>query len=119
MDKYNYEVSMKERIQEWIEENVEEDIKECDLDVLHQDLYDEMWCSDTITGNASGSFFCNAWLAEEAICHNWDILEEALEEFGCEDVNVIEKGPEWCDVTIRCYLLSQYLMEVLEEIQNE
>ena len=35
----------------------------------------------------------------------------------CE--NPIEKGAEWCDVTIRCYLLNQAISSVLEEIEDE
>lgn len=38
-----------------------------------------------------------------------------MNEFGCEDVNAIEEGAEWCDVTIRCYLLGEVLREVLDE----
>lgn len=75
-----------------------------------------MWVDDSVTGNASGSYTFNTYKAEEYICHNLDLLEEAMSEFGCEDVNALEKGAEWCDVTIRCYLLSDILMEVLENI---
>jgi hypothetical protein len=25
----------------------------------------------------------------------------------CADVNAFEKGAEWCDVTVRCYLLGE------------
>lgn len=114
---YNYEESMKSRIELWIEDNIgKEEFDFTDIDDMYERCYDDMFISDDITGNASGSFFFNAWKAEEAICHNWNLLEEALSEFGCEEVNVIEKGPEWCDVTIRCYLLSTYLQEVLEEM---
>lgn len=119
-DKYSYEDSMKPRIKDWILDNIEEEemITMTD-DEMYEYCYDNMWDCDDITGNASGSFFFNTWKAEEALCHNWDILEEAMSEFGCENINVIDKGAEWCDVTIRCYLLSQYLQEVIEEMRDE
>lgn len=78
-------------------------------------LYDRLWVDDSVTGNGSGSYFFNRYEAEEAIAHNLDLLEEALYEFGCENVDALEKGAEWCDVTIRCFLLGEVLTEVLDE----
>lgn len=72
-----------------------------------------------MTGNASGSYYCNAWRAEEALAHNWDVLEEALAEFGQDGVNVIEKGAEWADVIIRCYLLGQAIAEALDTLEDD
>lgn len=85
---------------------------------LENYLKDTLLNEDSVTGNASGSYYCNAWKAEEALCHNWNILQDALEEFGETDINAIEKGAEWCDVTIRCYLLSQAISEVLDEMEE-
>jgi hypothetical protein len=47
------------------------------------------------------------------------LLRDALYEFGCDDVNPIDKGEEWCDVTIRCYLLGECLAEVLDDLEEE
>lgn len=60
----------------------------------------------------------NAWTAEEYLCHNWDLLGEALTDFGC-DMNYLGRGAEACDVTIRCYLLGQAISEVLNEVKTE
>lgn len=46
------------------------------------------------------------------------MLTEAVKEFGCDE-NVLEKGAEWCDVTIRCYLLGQAIAEVLDDLEEE
>ena len=117
MTNYNYLESIKEDVKEYI--NNEITLKDfTDREELEQKLNDDLWIEDSVTGNASGSYYCNAWKAEEALAHNWDVLEEALEEFGCEE-NPIEKGAEWCDVTIRCYLLGQAIAEVLEEMEEE
>lgn len=47
-----------------------------------------------------------------------ELLGEALCEFG-GDVDVLEKGAEWCDVTIRCYLLNRAIDEVVDEFEDE
>lgn len=87
-------------------------------DELEQIANDELWTDDGVTGNASGSYFCNAWKAEEAICHNWDLLEEAIDEFG-GDTDILRQGAESCDVTIRCYLLGQAIDAALDELEEE
>ena len=103
--KYNYYETMKEDVKNYLEENnleLNED--------TYNDIYDEMFISDEITGNASGSYTFNTYKAEENICHNLDLLEEACEEFCCEPKL---DNAEWCDVTIRCYLLGQVLSEMM------
>ncbi len=82
-------------------------------------LYDKMWVDDSVTGNASGSYTFNSWQAEEYLAHNLDLLGEALTEFGCDSNYITEHGAEACDVTIRCYLLSEMLSEVLDERWEE
>ena len=119
---YNYLENVKEDVKEAIFDNyTKEEIKENleDREQFEQTLCDDLFVSDSVTGNASGSYYCNSYKASEALNGNWDLLREALYEFGCEDVNPIEKGEEWCDVTIRCYLLSQAISEALDEIEEE
>lgn len=59
-------------------------------DEVEQDLNDTLFTYDSVTGNASGSYTFNAWTAEEYLCHNWDLLGEALTELGC-DMSYIER----------------------------
>ena len=82
------------------------------------ELNDALFTDDSVTGNASGSYYCNAWKAEEALAHNWDLLADALEEFGC-DTDILRQGPEACDVTIRCYLLPEAIAAALDEIEDD
>lgn len=89
-----------------------------DRDELEQIANDILWTDDGVTGNASGSYYCNAWKAEEALCHNWDLLEEAIDEFG-GDTDILRQGAESCDVTIRCYLLVQAISAALDELEEE
>ena len=88
-------------------------------DEWEQELHDDLWCCDSVTGNASGSYTFNTWRAEEYLAHNWGELADALLEFGCSDCNPIEKGAEWCDVAIRCYLLTQAIGDALDELEAE
>ena len=88
------------------------------LDELEEKLNDDLWVNDSVTGNASGSYTRNSYEAEENIAHNWDLLQEALEEFGNEE-SPSSKGAEWCDVIIRCYLLGECIAAALEEIEDD
>ena len=117
MEKYNYLEQIKEDVRNFIEENnitVDNDNRE----EIEEQLNDELWNDDTITGNETGSYFCNTDRAAEALAFNWDLLKEALDNFGYED-NPIEEGEECCDVIIRCYLLPQAIAEVLDEMTCE
>lgn len=117
--KYNYMEAMIEDIREYINNEIEIAEYKGNADGLEEYLNDTLWITDSVTGNASGSYFFSTYKAEEALAHNWDLLADALSEFGCDGINPIEKGAEWCDVTIRCYLLGQAIAEVMEELAEE
>ena len=113
-EKYNYLEAIKEDVREYINNEIElSDFGS--LEELEEKLNDILWINDSVTGNASGSYYCNSWKAEEALSHNWDLLAEALENFGQDGTDILKKGAEAMDVTIRCYLLGQAIAEVLEE----
>lgn len=118
MKTYNYLESVKEDVRNYIEENAivvtSDNRKE-----VEQELNDTLFVNDSVTGNASGSYTFSTWQAEENLCHNFELLTEALTEFGYNDLSYLEKGAEACDVTIRCYLLGQAISEVLDEIEIE
>lgn len=115
---YDYREAMTEDVKEWIKENIDLTEWTEDRERLEQQLNDDLWTEDSITGNASGSYYCNSYKAEESIAHNWDLLNEALDEFEQNNINVIEKGAEWADVTIRCYLLWSVISDVLDEMEE-
>lgn len=116
MTEYNYLYAMTKDIINYIEENI--NLGEYDtLEELEEHLNEILWTEDSITGNASGSYTFSTWKAEEYLCHNLDLLAEALQEFGCGLDYLLEKGAEAADVTIRCYLLGEAISEALEEIK--
>lgn len=117
---YNYRRAVKADIMDYIRENyTNEEIIEriAERNEWEDELNDDLWTSDSVTGNASGSYTFSTWQAEEYLTHNWDILAEAMHELCCADCNPIEKGAEWCDVTIRCYLLGECIAAVLDEME--
>lgn len=120
MERYNYLEHMTEDIAaelRWSFNAIEWAKNMEDRDQFESDLYDQFF-TDGITGNDSGSYYCNAWKAEEALAHNWDLLADAIEEFG-GDVDILRQGPEACDVTIRCYLLGQAITAAVDLVDAE
>ena len=115
MEKYNYYEAVTADIIDYI--NNEINFSDyTDREELEQKLYDELFVSDSVTGNTSGSYYCNAWKAEKALCHNLDILREAIEEYGVEDAEKYLDDPEAADVAIRCYILGQCISDALDEL---
>lgn len=117
MERYDYLEAVKEDVLNYINDN-EIVVTTENRNEVEQELNDTLFTCDSVTGNASGSYTFNAWKAEEYLCHNWNLLVEALTEFGC-DMNYLERAAEACDVAIRCYLLGQAISEVLDEIETE
>ena len=117
MEKYNYFEAVKADVLDYINEN-EIKVTTSNRDDIEQQLNDDLFCNDSVTGNASGSYTFSTWQAEENLCHNLDLLGEALKEFG-SSADYLEKGAEACDVTIRCYLLGQAISEALDEVETE
>lgn len=119
---YDYKEAMKEDIREYIQsEGI--DIVADDRDSLESELYDTLWDTDCVTGNASGSYSFSRRVAWEYVEGNIDLLEEACREFGIEDSEVgrrfLSEDYEYFDVIIRCYLLSECLNEVLNELEHD
>ena len=119
MSRYNYLEAVTEDVREYIENEIDLAEWKGNRDGLEEQLNDDLWICDSVTGNASGSYYCNTWKAEEALSHNWGLLAKALSEFGQDGTDVLEQGAEAMDVTIRCYLLSQAIAEALDELEEE
>lgn len=117
MEKYDYLEAVTNDVKEYINSEIEMS-DYSDRDELEEYLNEHLFCEDSVTGNASGSYTCNAWQAEENLCHNLDLLGEALAEFGGDASDLLESA-ESCDVTIRCYLLNQAISSVLDELWEE
>lgn len=118
MEKYNYleavtndaKAAILENMDMWEWRNREE---------LEENANDWLWTADEVTGNASGSYTFSTWQAEENLCHNMDELEKSCNEFGQDIGEAVKQGAEYCDVTIRCYLLGQAISAAIDELEEE
>lgn len=117
MEKYDYLEQVTSDVKDYIDWEIDTHDYE-DREELADDLRDRLFANDSVTGNASGSYYCNAWKAEEALCHNFDLMMEAYEEFG-EMPSMDDFSAEAADVTIRCYLLPQAIEAALDELEDE
>jgi hypothetical protein len=120
---YNYYEEVKQSIEDVINDeayylNIEA-VRPNDLEEYEEVLNDELWNEDAVTGNASGSYYCNSYKAEEALINNLSLASEALQEFGYNNIDVLDKGTEWLDVIIRCYVLPSCIAEYIEDNRLE
>ena len=118
---YNYIEAMKEDIRNYINDNIDlSDFQ--DRDDLSENLNDDLWIDDSVTGNASGSYTFNSYRAKEYVMDGMDELLNAINDFCIDAKEVGEKflNEEWeyFDVTIRCYLLGQAIEEVLDDMEE-
>ena len=116
MKNYDYYEAVKNDVIDYIKENYTDEEIQAGLD--EEELYNSCWISDSVTGNGSGSYtFCTA-TAWDNLGSNLDLMEEAAACFGDEPIikDEWDHGPEWWDVSIRCYLLSGAISEALEEL---
>lgn len=118
--KYDYFEAVKEDVKEYIRTEIDFQEWKENREGLEEYLNETLWTEDSVTGNASGSYFCNAWKAEECLSHNWDEIETAAAEFFINPTisDGYEHGAEWWDVTIRCYYLRQAISEALDEYEE-
>ena len=118
MEKYDYQAAVSEDIREYLKSN-NIVVTTANRKELEDKLSDDLEQNDSVTGNASGSYTFNYWRAEENICHNLDLLQDAADAYGCDLGEWIKRGAETCDVVIRCYLVPSCLSDVLDEVEIE
>lgn len=115
--KYNYIEALKNDIRQYMEDN-ESYLNYTDKEDLAEQLNDQCWTADRVTGNASGSYTFNCAEAKKYVLDNIDLLKDAYEEFGLKEQfteDFFNEDFERMDVTIRCFLLGQVISDVLEE----
>lgn len=72
-------------------------------------FYEDFYMDDSVTGNASGSYWFNSKKAEESLGEfvwDEDIVWLLEEEMGYTIEDVVKRGPEEADVIIRYAMLS-------------
>lgn len=123
---YDYREAMREDVREWIDDNFDyimDRVETLDRYETFDYLYEQMWVTDSVTGNASGSYTFNTYKAREYVTENMELLMQAMSEFGYEAKDLGQRfaNEEWeyFDVTIRCYLLSEILGEQMDDIMKD
>ena len=119
---YDYKEAIRNDVEQAIRDNytpdeIVQNIAD-DKEGFAETLNDDLLVDDAVTGNGSGSYTFNRNKAAEYLASNFDLLAEAVEEFG-GNMDVIKDGPEACDVTIRCYLLYSAISGVLDDMEEE
>lgn len=78
-----------------------------DLEDAWDAFYEDLFMDDSVTGNASGSYWFNSKKAEESLGEFiWDEdIIWLLDEMGDTIEEVVKRGPEVADVIIRCAML--------------
>lgn len=119
---YDYREAMTEDVKQWITNEVNLADWTEDREGLEQQLNDDLWIADSVTGNGSGSYTFNRVQASLYVLDNMDLLQEAIDEFATDPATVgdkfISEDWEWFDVTIRCYLLGSIISDVLNEMEE-
>lgn len=116
-EKYNYEEAVRADVKQYIIDNAGEyteyDVNdEGSRDDLAQQIHDDAWDDDNVTGNGSGSYTMSRMMADLFLVGNGDLYNEALQEFGDSK---FDPEPENRDITIRCYLLASAIDEALKD----
>ena len=124
MEKYNYLKNVTADAKQAILENLN-DWSCTDREELEEIANDVLWVDDSVTGNGSGSYTFNREAAKEYVTRSddgLDTLRDAVREFNCEHEAFsafLEEDWEYCDVTIRCYLLGQAISAAIDELEEE
>lgn len=80
-----------------------------------EEMYEVLFVDDAVTGNGSGSYYCNSAKAAEAvsgIIFDEEVVDE-FKEWGYDGIPT-EMGAESCDVIARCLAL-EIVADELEE----
>ncbi|MBQ2350440.1 MAG: hypothetical protein II393_04175 [Cytophagales bacterium] len=119
----DYKEETRDNIKEYIKENYDKEDLEFVSDRFIDNLRDSLFLADSVTGNSSGSYTCNAYEAEQNVQSIiWDDeFIDALQFAYGEDIgDCMKLGAEGVDVTARCLALDYIdLKEVINEVYEE
>lgn len=132
MDKFDYEIEVQAKCKDELQKMIDNDDI---IDRLNIDIYrccDAEEFMDEIKEKAIADFDRNdvvsvigtgSWSASERVCHNLDLLQEALAERGCEkeEWSDIVFDSEKADDMIRDYVLhtTSALSRAVDELEDE
>lgn len=111
---YNYKEEMIDELEDMIK-NSDIDFTGKNRGEAFEELQDLAFDRD-LTGNRTGSYFCNELKSERALLGNFDLVQDALDDFGMESISSPELvSGEHLDVLVREHLLPQVIDDVLDK----
>ena len=114
---YDYFEKVKDAVEQFLSDYHDELNFEMRKETFINWLTDYLFVIDDVTGNASGSYTMLACDAEDYVSDNFDLLYEALSEYGY-GIEVLRDGAETMDVIIRCYVLGQVINEAVDNYEE-
>ena len=122
MNVREYKEEIKNDVMDYIRYNKSYETED-DLEELKNDdnLYDELFNADSVTGNASGSYHCNAFKAKEDLYGVIDTEEfkYMISEFCENKFDIYDNGWEYYDVSFRCWLLGEVINDAIDKLIEE
>ena len=103
-DVYNY------ALEEIVPENYSSLSNE-EQELIKDKIFDFCYQQSDVTGNENGSYWCNRYRAELALCHNLSLVEDALFYLGVP----CTYNPEKLDYYIRVYLLRDCIEAAIKQ----
>lgn len=120
---YDYLEQVTADVKDYVEQEIDLTEWAGNRDGLEEQLNDDLWTRDSVTGNASGSYTFNRIQAQIYVFDGMDELQEAVNEFEIDSETIgekfLESDWEYFDVTIRCYLLGQAIAAVLDDLEED
>ena len=80
-------------------------------ELIKDKIFDFCYQHSEVTGNENGSYWCNRYRAELALCHNLSLVEDALYQLEVP----CTYNPEELDYYIRVYLLRDCIEAAIEQ----
>ena len=120
IEKADIYTALGERFDELFEDVTAEALKVDAYEVADK-IADELFNCDSVTGNASGSYFFNKWEARDAVIDNISLLREMCFAWNYDnEIADMFLSDDWesMDVMLRCYLLHEIMCEVMEEVRD-
>lgn len=131
---YDYQTQVAEDIRDFINEDFVPFLENgavlfranygTDLVIDQEEMLYRCFNADSVTGNASGSYYCNAFKAREALSGMWnldDAVNDSLTAYlsGLSFGEVFDKGEEYIDCIIRCACVDIEFPKVVKAIREE
>ena len=119
---YNYKEAVKSDVRDWMADN-EQEWKSVHLWDLATWLSDTLFCEDSVTGNASGSYTMSRYEARQNFFSDPDsddYITEMVDDGILEEITLGEwvSSQNWeaIDVCIRCHLLDGICHDIVSEM---